>query len=80
MKTKSIKEINEQKQRLLAPFYTTKMDAAQLARFRKIAGIANRYIGNALEYLKGKLSTAELDEYWKVAPVPASIYAKQPEA
>lgn len=80
MKAKTLKQINDQKQRLLAPFYTTKMDAAQLARFRKIAGIANRYIGNALAYLKGKLSTAELDEYWKVTAVPASIYTKQPEA
>lgn len=80
MKTKTLKQINDQKQRLQSGFFGCgTLNAEQLARFRKISNIAHIYSVNALEYLKGKLSTVELDEYWKVTPVPASIYAKQPE-
>jgi hypothetical protein len=78
MKTKTLKQINDQKQRLQNTFFGCgKLNPAQLARFRKISNIANRYCINALVYLKGKLSTAELDEYWKVTPVPASVYASK---
>ena len=53
------------------------MNTAQLARFRKISDIAHRYSINVLAYLRENLNPIELDEYWKVTPVPVSVYAKQ---
>lgn len=77
MKAKTLKQINEQKQRLQAPcFGHGKLTPADIARFRKISDIAHRYSVNALEYLKRNLSPVELEEYWKVTPVPSEIYTK----
>lgn len=78
MRTKTLKQINDQKQRLQSGFFGCgTLNPAQLERFRKISNIAHRYSVNALEYLKGKLSTAELSNTRQVPPVPASVYAKQ---
>lgn len=75
---KTIKQINDQKQRLQATFFGCgNLTAAQLARFRKISNIAHRYTINALAYLRENLSPLELDEYWKVTPVPISSYTKK---
>lgn len=80
MKTKTIKQINEQTQRLLAPLFGCGiLTAEQLARLRRISAIAKRYNRNALAYIRSRLSPIELDEYWKVTGVPVSVYAKSIE-
>lgn len=75
MKTKTLKEINEQTARILCNITKTPLSTSeQVARMRKVSAIAERYRINATEWLTAVLSPAELDEYFSVTAIPASVY------
>ena len=77
MRTKTLKQINAQTWDILCAITKTAAPVAeQVARMQKVKEIANRYRRNANKHIK---ATGIDDEMFGVLPVPASIYAKQPE-
>ena len=77
MKTKTLKQINGQTSRILCAITKTPLSIPdQVARMQRVRKIANGYRRNIIDYLKKKLSPAEMDEYFAITEVPASIYTK----
>lgn len=77
MKTKTLKQITAQASDILCAVTKTNLSHSdKVTRMRKVNAISRRYGRNALDYLKKQLSPAELDEYFAITEIPASIYTK----
>ena len=77
MRVKTLKQINGQTSRILCAITKTPLTPTdQIARMQRVRKIANKYRCNIIDHLKKKLSPAEMDEYFAVTEVPASIYTK----
>lgn len=77
MKTKTLKQINAQTWQILCDICKTPQGIpAHVARMQRVRKIADRYRRNIIDHLKKELSPAEMDEYFAITGVPASIYMK----